>query len=146
MVTMSQKEFQRVKVIENAVGGRLSVREASRLLQLSERQVQRLKRRYQPDSVGWVQSRTLHALGFVLFPAAVDLAPGPRQVPGLQRFPSLRKTQPRGEPRRQPRDRAPPLARCQTGLSAEAPASPIPLSPPAPPALRHDGAHRCQPS
>ena len=49
MVTMSQKEFQRVKVIENAAGGRLSVREASRLLQLSERQVQRLKRRYQPD-------------------------------------------------------------------------------------------------
>lgn len=52
---MSQKEFQRVKVIENAVGGRLSVREASRLLQLSERQVQRLKRRYRPDSPGWVR-------------------------------------------------------------------------------------------
>ena len=52
---MSQKEFQRVKVIENAAGGRLSVREASRLLQLSERQVQRLKRRYQPDCLGWVQ-------------------------------------------------------------------------------------------
>jgi transposase len=55
MVTMSQKEFQRVKVIENAAGGRLSVREASRLLQLSERQVQRLKGRYQPDSVDWVR-------------------------------------------------------------------------------------------
>ena len=55
MVTMSQKEFQRVKVIENAAGGRLSVREASRLLQLSERQVQRLKRRYRPDSIAWVQ-------------------------------------------------------------------------------------------
>jgi transposase len=55
MVTMSQKEFQRVKVIENAVGGRLSVGEAARLLQLSERQVQRLKRRYQPDSIAWVQ-------------------------------------------------------------------------------------------
>jgi transposase len=55
MVTMSQKEFQRVKVIENAAGGRLSVREASRLLQLSERQVQRLRRRYRPDSVVWVQ-------------------------------------------------------------------------------------------
>jgi transposase len=55
MVMMSQKEFQRVKVIENAAGGRLSVREAARLLQLSERQVQRLKRRYQPDSVAWVQ-------------------------------------------------------------------------------------------
>jgi Helix-turn-helix domain len=54
MVTMSQKEFQRVKVIENAAGGRLSVREASRLLHLSERQVQRLKRRHRPDSVGWV--------------------------------------------------------------------------------------------
>jgi len=48
MVTMSQKEFQRVKVIENAAGGRLSVGKASRLLQLSERQVQRLKRRYRP--------------------------------------------------------------------------------------------------
>ena len=55
MVIMSQKEFQRVKVIENAAGGRLSVGEAARLLQLSERQVQRLKRRYQPDSVDWVQ-------------------------------------------------------------------------------------------
>jgi transposase len=55
MVMMSQKEFQRVKVIENAAGGRLSVREASRLLHLSQRQVQRLKRRYRPDSVGWVQ-------------------------------------------------------------------------------------------
>ena len=52
---MSQKEFQRLKVIENAAGGRLSVREAARLLQLSERQVQRLKRRYQPDSIAWVQ-------------------------------------------------------------------------------------------
>ncbi len=52
---MSQKELQRVKVIENAAGGRLSVREAARLLQLSERQVQRLKRRYQPDSIAWVQ-------------------------------------------------------------------------------------------
>jgi transposase len=55
MVTLSQKEFQRVKVIENAAGGRLSVREAARLLQLSERQVQRLKRRYRPDSLAWVQ-------------------------------------------------------------------------------------------
>ena len=52
---MSQKEFQRVRVIENAVGGRMSVREAARLLQLSERQVQRLKQRYQPDSAEWVR-------------------------------------------------------------------------------------------
>ena len=54
MVTVSQKEFQRVKVIENAVGGRLSVSEGARLLQLSERQGQRLKRHYRPDSVAWV--------------------------------------------------------------------------------------------
>ena len=52
---MSQKEFQRVKVIENAAGGRVSVREAARLLQCSERQVQRLKRRYEPDSPAWVR-------------------------------------------------------------------------------------------
>ena len=37
MVTMSQKEFQRVKVIETAVDGRPSVSEAAGLLQLSER-------------------------------------------------------------------------------------------------------------
>ena len=55
MVTRSQKEFQRVNVSANAAGGRLSVREAARLLQLSERQVQRLKRRYQPDSIAWVR-------------------------------------------------------------------------------------------
>jgi len=59
MVTMSQKELQRVKVMENAAGGRLSVREASRLLHLSERQVQRLKRRYQPDSIDWVHHANL---------------------------------------------------------------------------------------
>jgi len=56
---MSQKELQRVKVIENAAGGRLSVREASRLLHLSERQVRRLKRRYQPDSIDWVHHGNL---------------------------------------------------------------------------------------
>src|SRR5271170_5845927 len=55
MVTMSEKELQRVKVIENAVDERLSVSEAARLLQLSERQVQRLKRRYRPDGVDWVR-------------------------------------------------------------------------------------------
>jgi hypothetical protein len=51
MVMMSQKGFQRVKVIENAGGEWLSVSEAARLLQLSERQVLRLKQRYQPDSL-----------------------------------------------------------------------------------------------
>src|SRR5258708_21805439 len=52
---MRQKVFEGVRALEKGEGGRVGVREPSRLLQLSERQVQRLKRRYRPDSVGWVQ-------------------------------------------------------------------------------------------
>jgi transposase len=55
MVTLSQKELQRMRVMEKAVDGRLSVREAAGLLRRSERQVQRLKSRYQADSVDWVR-------------------------------------------------------------------------------------------
>ena len=54
MVTLSQKQVQRLRVIEKAVDGRLSVSEAAHLLQRSERQVQRLKRRFQPDSTDWL--------------------------------------------------------------------------------------------
>jgi transposase len=54
MVTLSQKQLQRLRVIEKAVDGRLSVREAAHLLQRSERQVQRLKHRFQPDSADWL--------------------------------------------------------------------------------------------
>jgi hypothetical protein len=145
---MSQKEFQRVKVIENAAGGRLSVREASRLLQLSERQVQRLKRRYQPDSVGWVQhgNRGRSMPWAVSIPEAVDLALGPRQISGLQRFAPGGKTSCPGESLRQPRNGAPYFASCETGLSAETPASPISLAPASASAFRHDGAHRREPS
>ena len=52
---MSQSELQRVKVIENAVEGRITVEEASRLLKLSVRQVKRLKGRYRVDEVEWVK-------------------------------------------------------------------------------------------
>jgi transposase len=52
-VTLSQKELQRVKVIENAVTGKLTVTEAAQLLQLSERHVKRLKRRHS-ESGEWV--------------------------------------------------------------------------------------------
>jgi transposase len=55
MVTLSQQELQRMRVIEKAVDGRLSVSEAACLLQRSERQVQRLKRRFQPNSADWVR-------------------------------------------------------------------------------------------
>jgi transposase len=55
VVQLTQNELQRVKVIENAVEGRITVAEASRLLQLSSRQVKRLKARYVPDQVEWVR-------------------------------------------------------------------------------------------
>jgi len=54
MVTLSQKQLQRLRVIEKAVDGRLSVSDAAHLLQRSERQVQRLKRRFEPDSIAWL--------------------------------------------------------------------------------------------
>ena len=57
MVTLSHKELQRVRVIEKVADGRLSVSEAAGLLECSSRQVQRLKRNYQPDSADWVQHR-----------------------------------------------------------------------------------------
>lgn len=52
---LSQQELQRVKVIENTVQGRITVAEASALLQLSGRQVKRLKARYRPEDVDWVR-------------------------------------------------------------------------------------------
>jgi transposase len=52
---LSQKELQRVKVIENAVEGRLTVRQAGELLGLSARQVKRLKASYEPKGVDWVK-------------------------------------------------------------------------------------------
>jgi len=52
---LTQRELQRLKVIENAVKGRLSVAEAALALDLGQRQVKRLKRRYQTDTVEWVR-------------------------------------------------------------------------------------------
>ena len=51
---MSQKQIQRIKVIENAAEGRISVAKAAELLGLSTRQVQRLKRSQQAGGVEWV--------------------------------------------------------------------------------------------
>lgn len=52
---MSQKELQRVKVIENAVAGHITVAEAAGLLRLSGRQVKRLKQRCVPGEVEWAR-------------------------------------------------------------------------------------------
>ena len=51
---MSHRQFQRLKVIENAVQGGLSVVQAAALLQLSPRQIKRLKAHYQPAQPAWV--------------------------------------------------------------------------------------------
>jgi len=58
MVTLSQRELQRIKVIENAVEGRLTVSQAAELLQLSARQVKRLKSDCQAaDDPEWVKHK-----------------------------------------------------------------------------------------
>src|SRR5271169_3681884 len=137
MVTMSQKEFQRVKVIENAASGRLSVREASRLLQLSERQVQRLKRRYRPDSVGWVQ----HGNRGRSMPWAVSL-------PQKQLILTLARGKYQGfndsHLAEKLRDEE-KLAVSRETVRRILPAAEVSFATPAPSAFRHDGAHRCQP-
>jgi len=148
MVTMSQKEFQRVKVIENAAGGRLSVREASRLLQLSQRQCSAFKRRYRPDSLDWVQ----HGNRGRCMPWAVS-------IPQKQLILSLARGKYQGfndshwrknfAAKRTSRSAARPCAascvppnwrrRRSAGRASIALAG-------HPATLRHDGAHRCQPS
>lgn len=51
---MSQKQLQRIIVIENAVQGRLSVGEAAEALGCGTRQVKRLKQRFDPEEAAWV--------------------------------------------------------------------------------------------
>jgi hypothetical protein len=55
VIELSQRELQRVKVIENAVAGHITVAEAAKLLSLSARQVKRLKQRCVPGEVDWVR-------------------------------------------------------------------------------------------
>jgi transposase len=55
VIELTQRELQRVKVIENAVMGRISVQEAGRMLGISGRQVKRLKGRYRAETVDWVR-------------------------------------------------------------------------------------------
>ena len=51
---MSQNELQRIRVVEKAVQGGISVAEAAELLGLSPRQVKRLKRNCDPGNAKWV--------------------------------------------------------------------------------------------
>ena len=51
---MNQKQLQKLKVIENAVEGKLTVAEAAALLKVSIRQVKRYKARFEAKSHVWV--------------------------------------------------------------------------------------------
>lgn len=51
----SAHELRRVQVIEDAVGGRITVREAARILQLSPRQVKRLKQKCRAGDTDWMR-------------------------------------------------------------------------------------------
>ena len=78
---MSQGELQRVKVIENAVQGRFTVAEIAGLLQLSERQVKRLKKKYRADGTAWVHhgnrgSRATNAIPDAVREQVVQVAIG----------------------------------------------------------------------
>ena len=51
----SAHELQRMKVIEDSVAGRITVREAARLLQLSPRQIKRLKQKCRLGETDWMK-------------------------------------------------------------------------------------------
>jgi transposase len=55
VIQLRQSELQRVKVIENAVAGRITLAEAASLLSLGRRQVRRLKQRCVPGEADWVR-------------------------------------------------------------------------------------------
>ncbi len=54
-MSQGQVQVQRIKVIGNAVAGRITVQEAAEYLSLSERQVKRLKRSHVEEDGGWVK-------------------------------------------------------------------------------------------
>jgi hypothetical protein len=51
LVTISMNELRRVKVLESVVDGRLSGVRAAEQMGLSERQVSRLRRRFEPPGL-----------------------------------------------------------------------------------------------
>jgi hypothetical protein len=52
-VTLSQREWQCIKVIKDGVEGRLAGQEAVELLQLSGRQLKRLKKKHDERNPAW---------------------------------------------------------------------------------------------
>ncbi len=104
-MTVNQKQLQRLKVIENAVEGKLTVAKAAVLLGLSRRQVKRYKARFDRQMHDWVlhvnNGRGPHNRwpGEVVEQIAT-LATG--KIQGLQRQPSLGEADQSREVYRQP--------------------------------------------
>jgi transposase len=78
---LSQREWQRIKVIENAIEGRLTVQEAAELLPLSERQGKRLKKKHDERNPAWAYHgnrgrRPANALAESMRQQVVKLASG----------------------------------------------------------------------
>ena len=81
MTELSQKELQRIKVIEDVVQGRLTAREAAELLQVSTRQIKRLKQRQEEERAAWVHHgnrgrRPVNAIPLAVRQQIVALAQG----------------------------------------------------------------------
>ena len=49
ILTMSQRERERLKIVEQICNGKITVAESAKILKLSERQLYRLLRRYRND-------------------------------------------------------------------------------------------------
>jgi len=88
---MSQKEFQRVKVIESATGGKWAYALLPVGCSWPSARCSGLNAAINP--IPWLGCSTAIATcpGRFRFPGAVDLDLGPGQVSGLQRFSSGRK-------------------------------------------------------
>lgn len=81
MVILSQKQLQRIKVVEGVVEGRLTVCRGAELLKVSPRQVQRLKQEFDPEDATWVyhgnQGRTpVNAIPEAVRQKVIELARG----------------------------------------------------------------------
>ncbi len=129
---MSQKELQRIKVVESAVEGRLSVAEAAELLQLSTRQVKQLKCDYDPAHAEWVhhgnQDRSPpNAIASNLRNRVIELAKW--QICGVQRHSSARKADPSGRFDHEPSQRPPYPAGCLNPITAKTASTEVPLTP-----------------
>jgi hypothetical protein len=133
---------------ENAVGGRLKVREAARLLQLGERQVQRSSGAIVPTaSIGCITATADGpCLGLCPWPCGAPSSNWPAaSIEASTILISVRNFTAKSICPSAARACA-PFCPAKLASPQKAPRPPVPRSPLAPSPPRHDGAHRRQPS